>query len=68
MKTLNIDSPPSDDPVGRIGKYSGDAFTEIFTNADLLGVEFYEGATVEHKALLMAAMFLIDFKHFESLK
>ena len=38
---------------------------EAFTDADTFGVEFPQDASPETKALLLGAVFLIDFAHFE---
>ena len=38
---------------------------EMFTDADHFGVEFPERADIALKAVLLGAVFLIDFAHFE---
>jgi uncharacterized protein YxjI len=45
-------------------KWSG-MFKETFSDADNFGVEFPKGINVNKKALLLGAVFLIDFLHFE---
>jgi uncharacterized protein YxjI len=45
-------------------KWSG-MFKETFSDADNFGVEFPAGIGVNKKALLLGAVFLIDFVHFE---
>jgi hypothetical protein len=45
-------------------KWSGLA-QELFTDADNFGIEYPRGLPREHKALLLAATFLIDFMYFE---
>ena len=39
---------------------------ESFTDADNFGVAFPANIDVNHKAILLGAVFLIDFVHFES--
>lgn len=47
-----------------VKKWSGLA-KEAFTDADNFGIHFPKGISTEHKALLLGAVFLIDFVHFE---
>jgi len=51
--------------VGRITKKWSGLLKEAFTNADNFGVTFSADLDVTRKALLLGAVFLIDFVHFE---
>lgn len=50
---------------GKICKKWSGVLKEGFTDADNFGVTFPCGWSCEHKALLLGAVFLIDFVHFE---
>lgn len=50
---------------GKICKKWSGLLKEGFTDADNFGVTFPSGWSEEHKALLLGAVFLIDFVHFE---
>jgi len=50
---------------GKITKKWSGLFKETFSKADDFGVEFPRMADTTQKALLMGAVFLIDFVHFE---
>ncbi|ABA90256.1 scramblase, putative [Syntrophotalea carbinolica DSM 2380] len=50
---------------GKICKKWSGLLKEGFTDADNFGVTFPPGWSNEHKALLLGAVFLIDFVHFE---
>ena len=50
---------------GKITKKWSGLFKEVFSKADDFGVEFPNKADITQKALLMGAVFLIDFVHFE---
>lgn len=50
---------------GKICKKWSGLLKEGFTDADNFGVTFQAGWSDEHKALLLGAVFLIDFVHFE---
>jgi uncharacterized protein YxjI len=52
--------------VGRIVKKWVGLLKEGFTDADTFGVTFPPGASTPVKALLLAAVLLIDFVHFEN--
>jgi uncharacterized protein YxjI len=52
--------------VGRIVKKWSGAAREVLTDADTFGVTFPAGADTTVKALLLAAVLLIDFVHFEN--
>lgn len=52
--------------VGKIAKKWSGLLKESFTDADNFGVLFPAGWNVEQKALLLGAVFLIDFVHFEN--
>ena len=51
---------------GKITKKWGGLMKEGFTDADSFGVMFPADGDVESKALLLGAVFLIDFVHFEN--
>ena len=51
--------------VGKIAKKWSGLAKEIFTSADNFNVVFPQGVEVDHKALLLGALFLIDMLHFE---
>ncbi len=51
--------------LGRIVKRWSGTGKELFTDADNFGVEFPRGWEVSRKAILLAAVFLIDFLYFE---
>ena len=50
---------------GEILKNWSGLLKESFTDSDNFSVAFPRGASVDHKALLLAALFLIDIVHFE---
>jgi uncharacterized protein YxjI len=53
--------------VGRISKKWGGALKEIFTDADLFGVEFsHPSLPMDLRKILLVAVFLIDFTCFEN--
>ncbi|MBW1988808.1 MAG: scramblase [Deltaproteobacteria bacterium] len=51
---------------GKIAKKWSGVLKETFTDADNFGVEFPPDARPQDKALLLGAVFLIDFVHFEN--
>lgn len=51
--------------VGKIAKRWSGLGKEMFTDADNFNVSFPPGVGVDHKALLLGALFLIDMLHFE---
>ena len=51
---------------GKITKRWSGLLKEAFTDADKFGVEFPADWDVTVKAVLLAAVFLIDFVHFEN--
>ena len=55
-----------DRTVGRIVKKWSGLGKEALTDADNFGLTFPPGATAEVKAVLLGAVFLIDFVHFEN--
>ena len=55
-----------EDAFGRITKRWSGLGKEVFTDADNFGVEWPEDWPVAIKALLLGAVFLIDFVHFEN--
>jgi uncharacterized protein YxjI len=54
--------------VGRIVKKWGGLAKEAFTDADTFGITFPPDSSAGMKALLLGAVFLIDFVHFENSK
>lgn len=52
--------------IGAIRKKWSGLLTEAFTQADNFGVEWPASLPVEHKALLLGAVFLIDIMYFEA--
>jgi uncharacterized protein YxjI len=62
--TFEIQS--GDRVVGRIVKKWVGIGKETLTDADTFGLTFPPGATLETKAVLLGAVFLIDFAHFEN--
>jgi uncharacterized protein YxjI len=50
---------------GKISKKWSGLVKEAFTDADNFGIDFPPQAPAAHKALLLGAVFLIDFVHFE---
>ncbi len=55
-----------DEVMGKIQKKWSGLGREMFTDADNFGVEFYPGLDPDDRLLLLAAVFLIDFVHFEN--
>lgn len=53
------------DTVGKITKKWSGAIKETFTKADNFGIEFPRYASPEMRAVLLGAVFLIDFAYFE---
>ncbi|XP_072000230.1 phospholipid scramblase 1-like [Engystomops pustulosus] len=51
--------------VGRISKQWSGLVTEMFTDADIFGVQFPLNLDVKMKAVMLGACFLIDFMFFE---
>ncbi|KAG2379630.1 hypothetical protein C9374_006747 [Naegleria lovaniensis] len=51
--------------VGEIRKKWSGFLKEAFTDADNFGIEFPTSATTKEKAILLGALFLIDFLYFE---
>jgi hypothetical protein len=51
--------------VGAIRKKWSGALREMFTDADVFGVEFPREMEIRRKAVFLGAVFLIDFLHFE---
>lgn len=50
---------------GTIRKRWNGLVGEVLTDTDTFGIEFPEGATEDERVLLLSAVFLIDFVHFE---
>jgi hypothetical protein len=50
---------------GKIVKKWSGAMKELFTNADNFGIKFPPDCDLNTKAILLGAVFLIDFVHFE---
>ena len=55
-----------DQEVGRISKKWGGMLKEIFTDADMFGMECEQHVPVEVRSILLVATFLIDFTCFEN--
>ena len=55
-----------DDELGKITKKWSGLMKEGFTDADNFGVTFPAGMDIKTKSLLLGAVFLIDFVHFEN--
>ena len=51
--------------IGKITKKLSGLATESFSDADNFGVTFSVDLPTEHKSILLGAVFLIDFVHFE---
>ena len=64
-KPWTFDIYQGDTLYGSIKKKWGGALREIFTDADVFGVDFPVDASLGVKALLFGSVFLIDFVHFE---
>ena len=56
----------NDRQVGKITKKWSGLAKEVFTDADNFAIEMPPGKDVETKSVLLGAVFLIDFVHFES--
>ena len=54
-----------DREVGKITKRWSGALKEVFTDADNFAVHFPAELSLSEKSLLLGAVFLIDFVHFE---
>jgi len=52
--------------LGKITKKWSGLVKESFTDADNFGITFPEGIDLSQKAVLLGAVFLIDFIHFEN--
>lgn len=52
--------------VGKVIKKYDGALKEMFTDADTFQLNFPKGSTPEHRALLIAATFLLDINFFET--
>ena len=52
--------------LGKITKKWSGLAKESFTDADNFGISFPEGIDISQKAVLLGAVFLIDFVHFEN--
>ncbi len=55
----------NDQQVGKITKKWSGLAKEAFTDADNFAIEMPPGKDVETKSILLGAVFLIDFVHFE---
>jgi len=62
---FNIVDQKTESPVGDIKKVWSGCCKEIASNADDYSVVFPVGVDPNYKALLMAAVILIDYRHFE---
>ena len=52
--------------IGKIVKRWSGLLKEVFTDADNFGVVLPQDLDISHKALVLGAVFLIDFVHFET--
>ena len=52
--------------IGQLRKKWGGMFKEIATDADNFGIQYNAGVAPNLKAVLLGAVFLIDFVHFEN--
>lgn len=66
FKVLNPLDDDDAEPVAVIAKKLGNLVQEAFTDADNFGVKFPQQMPTQHKALLLSAVFLVDFMYFES--
>ena len=57
---------PATGSAGYIKKVASGFAKEIFTDADSFILSFPPDATLEHKMLLLGAVFLLDFMFFEN--
>jgi uncharacterized protein YxjI len=55
----------SGEEVGKITKKWSGLLKEAFTDADTFGINYQADLPAEHKDILLGAVFLIDFVHFE---
>jgi uncharacterized protein YxjI len=55
----------SGEEVGKITKKWSGLLKEAFTDADTFGINYQGDLPAEHKDILLGAVFLIDFVHFE---
>lgn len=62
---FNVLTPDGSTEVGKISKQWPGLLKEIFTDADVFGINFPMDLDVRMKAVLLGAVFLIDFNFFE---
>lgn len=62
---FHLNSRDGDHEVGKISKKFGGVLTEMFTTADTFGVSFPMDLDVKMKAVMIGAVFLIDYMYFE---
>ncbi|KAK3733958.1 hypothetical protein RRG08_024758 [Elysia crispata] len=63
-----ITSAKDGQQVGNISKIWGGVMREAFTDSETFGVQFPMDLDVKHKALMIGAVFLVDFIIFERMK
>jgi len=63
--TFNIQDPRTGEVIGAVRKQWSGFVKEMFTDADNFGIEMPRGLRSSEKALLLGAVFLIDFLYFE---
>ncbi|KAK4470636.1 hypothetical protein MN116_006171 [Schistosoma mekongi] len=63
---FKITTADGDVEIGRITKVWTNIIQELFTDADNFGISFPMDLDVKIKAVLLAAVFLIDYKYFET--
>ncbi|XP_038078973.1 phospholipid scramblase 1-like [Patiria miniata] len=65
---FNVMSPDLSTEMGKLSKQWGGIIKEHYTNADNFAISFPMDLTVEMKACLLGAVFLVDFMYFEKPK
>ncbi|XP_071850496.1 phospholipid scramblase 1-like [Apostichopus japonicus] len=62
---LKVLSSDENEELGKISKQWAGNVQEVYTNADNFGIQFQMNLEVKSKAILIGALFLIDFMFFE---
>ncbi|MBI2336021.1 MAG: scramblase [Deltaproteobacteria bacterium] len=68
LKPWTFEVKKSDQICGKITKRWGGLLKEAFTDSDKFGIQFPDRCEANEKAVLLGAVFLIDFIHFENKK
>jgi uncharacterized protein YxjI len=63
--TFDVFYKEEEEPCATIKKQWSGMMQEMFTDADTFGVEWEDDVDGEERILILAAVFLIDFRHFE---